>query len=194
MVVAAAAAINAAVTPAEVRHAAKGLPRNRAAGEGGISPATWIEVAREPSGVGAAWLAGMMEAMLAHGFMPEHMCRGLVTMLPKPNKPTTTPASFRPITVLPSLYRLFDRVLAIRTSRFAETTGCLGDSADGFRPQRNCGHAVFTMTEWARAAAAGGSGRTPAVLGAVPDPAGYWPKEGVGALGPGPGAGLWLRD
>ena len=67
------------------------------------------------NGLWSPLLARLFSAIANTGSVPSSFHSGSISPLPKPHNPDpTNPASYRPITLLPTLYRIFTRCLAKR--------------------------------------------------------------------------------
>ena len=67
------------------------------------------------------------------GYFPKLWKTALVKMIPKPNKDTKYAKSYRPISLLPCIGKLLERILASRLSRFMEENKMFKKSQSGFR-------------------------------------------------------------
>ena len=56
-----------------------------------------------------------------------------VVMLPKPGKDLSKPTSYRPISLLPAIGKIFERIIASRLSTFLESTKYFDENQAGFR-------------------------------------------------------------
>ena len=68
------------------------------------------------------------------GYFPKLWKTALVKMIPKPNKDTKYAKSYRPISLLPCIGKLLERILASRLSSFMEENKMFKKSPSGFRP------------------------------------------------------------
>ena len=99
------------VTAAEVRAALGTCPPCSSPGPDGLPYALWCV----GDGCWAPLLAKLFSAMGALRAAPPGFNAGTITPLPKPGAADlTAPASYRPITLLPALYRVLGKVLAQR--------------------------------------------------------------------------------
>ncbi|GBP84508.1 Probable RNA-directed DNA polymerase from transposon BS [Eumeta japonica] len=67
----------------------------------------------------------------------------------KPGKPRDLPASYRPISLLSGLGKLFERVLKTRLSDHLLGKGLIVDEQFGFRPAHSCPQQVLRLVEYA---------------------------------------------
>jgi len=107
----AAMAGNPTVTPAEVAAALRASNPGSSPGPDGVPFSLW----KVGDGVWAPLLARLFTAMGTLDQAPPGFTHGTITPLLKPGAPdTTSPSSYRPITLLNSLYRLHAKVMATR--------------------------------------------------------------------------------
>lgn len=113
------------VSPNEVRRAVLRLPAKKAPGVDNISN---MELKQLPY-KGLVALARLFNGVLRSHHFPELWKLGKVIMLPKPGKDRRQPGSYRPITLLPHIAKLFERLLLRRLSPHLK----LRDEQYGFR-------------------------------------------------------------
>jgi hypothetical protein len=70
--------------------------------------------------------------LLRLGYFPTNWKRAKVVPIPKPNKPGTDPNSYRPISLLSTLGKLFERILAARLTSFVNRQHFLPHTQFGF--------------------------------------------------------------
>jgi len=63
-------------------------------------------------------LTRLLNHLLWLGYFPTCWKRAKVIPIPKPNKPGTDPNSYRPISLLSTLRKLFERIIAVRLKSF----------------------------------------------------------------------------
>jgi hypothetical protein len=84
-------------------------------------------------------LAPLFNACLACGVFPHVWKAGFVVPIPKPA------GGLRPITLLPIIGKLFERVLARRLARLADQHAWLSDAQFAYRPSRSCTDALSVL-------------------------------------------------
>ena len=136
-------------TPGEVEELCRGLLSGEAAGWDGVSPRVVRGVARELSGS----LSRLFNCCMREGHYPA--CFKVARVVPifkgKGEDPTDF-AGYRPVSVLPVLSQLFERVLQARLVGFVERQGVLTDGQYGFRSGHSMAMAVLDMVERVRGA------------------------------------------
>ncbi|CAH2040682.1 unnamed protein product, partial [Iphiclides podalirius] len=98
------------ITPAEVRRAASHLALRKAPGTDGI---TTLAIRQLPKR-GLVTLCRLYNGVLRTAHFPSEWKTGKIIVLPKPGKDRRLPESYRPITLLPHVAKLFERLLLRR--------------------------------------------------------------------------------
>lgn len=92
-------------------------------------------------------LVAIFNAALANCRFPDSWKDADVVGIPKPGKCLKNPASYRPISLLKCLGKVYERIIAIRLKKFVELRGLLIDEQFGFRPKHSAVHQVHRITE-----------------------------------------------
>ncbi|TLO84139.1 hypothetical protein FEG28_18965, partial [Acinetobacter baumannii] len=131
------------VTPMEVKDLIKDLRPRKAPGSDGISnrvikllPVQLIVM-----------LASIFNAAMANCIFPAVWKEADVIGIHKPGKPKNHPTSYRPISLLMSLGKLYERLLYKRLRDFVSSKGILIDEQFGFRTNHSCVQQVHRLTE-----------------------------------------------
>ena len=136
-------------TPDEVRELCEALVPGKAAGWDGVSPRVIKGVARELAGS----LSRLFNCCMRDGHYPA--CFKVARVVPifkgKGEDPTDY-AGYRPVSVLPVLSQLFERVLQVRLIRLLDSRGALSPGQYGFRSGHSTAMAVLAMVERVRGA------------------------------------------
>ena len=82
-------------------------------------------------------LASFFNIMFRFGVWPAQFCRGIISPLFTRKGDRLRPSSFRPITLLRALGKLYEYVLLGRLSPFCESRGLISEEQAGFRPSRS---------------------------------------------------------
>lgn len=98
------------ISPLEVRKAVLHLARRKAPGCDGVPNMALRQLPRR----GVVALARLFNGILRTCHFPDLWKTGKVIVLPKPGKDRRFPASYRPITLLPTIAKLFERLLLRR--------------------------------------------------------------------------------
>ena len=133
-------------TPSEVEELCRGLKPDKAAGWDGVSPRVIRGVAREISRPLSAFNYCMRE-----GHYPGCFKVARVVPVYKGEDPTQF-SNYRPVSVLPVLSQVFERVLRPRLEGFLESAGVMFPGQYGFRGGHSTAMAVLEMVERVRGA------------------------------------------
>ena len=134
-------------TPSEIEQLCSGLETNKAAGWDDISPRVIKRVSREIAGPMSAFLNYCMREGVYPGFFKV----ARVVPVFKGEDPTQF-GNYRPVSVLPVLSQIFERVLQTRLVEFFGNMGVLVAGQYGFRAGHSTAMAVLDMVEKIRKA------------------------------------------
>ena len=84
---------------------------------------------------------------LKTGYFPNAWKQAKVVMLPKPGKDLTKPTSYRPISLLPAMGKIFERIVASRLSAFLEKVDYFDENQAGFRKKRSTVDQLFKLSQ-----------------------------------------------
>ena len=108
--------------------------RNRSApGEDQISYLILKNLDREQ----LSHVALIYNSCLRTGYFPNAWKQAKVVMLPKPGKDLTKPTSYRSISLLPAMGKIFERIVASRLSTFLEKSNYFDEHKAGSRKKRS---------------------------------------------------------
>ena len=82
---------------------------------------------------------------LSAGVVPEDWKHGHIILILKPGKPATNRSSYRPITLLPCMGKLLERILKARLEHYLENKKLLSPFQYGFRPGRSTEQVVLQL-------------------------------------------------
>lgn len=80
-------------------------------------------------------------------YFPQSWKFAKILPIPKPNKTPSNIVNFRPISLLPCLGKLFERIILKRLIKEMNTHPVIPDCQFGFRPQHSTVHAIITLKE-----------------------------------------------
>ena len=92
------------------------------------------------------YLTSIFNSMTNSSVFPSCLKVATITPLWKSGE-KTDPNNYRPISILSSVSKVFERLLFNRISHFIETTNQLHKNQFGFRSKRSCVHAIAEITE-----------------------------------------------
>ena len=134
-------------TPYEIEELCRGLDSNKSVGWDEVSPRVIKGVSREL----ASPLSAFLNYCLREGIYPECFKVARVVPVYKGEDPTQF-GNYRPVSVLPVLSQVFERVLQNRLVEFFSETGVLIPGQYGFRAGHSTAMAVLDMVEKIRGA------------------------------------------
>ena len=120
------------VTIEDIKEALK-KAKNTAPGEDGIY---YRYIRQLPDNI-LATLAELYETSIEMAYFPKLWKEGMVTLIPKPGKTLSDPKNYRPITLLPALGKVFERISVKRISQVAEGRNLIPNTQAGFRRNRS---------------------------------------------------------
>ena len=92
-------------------------------------------------------IALIYNSCLRTGYFPNAWKQAKVVMLPKPGKDLTKPTSYRPISLLPAMGKIFERIVASRLSAFLEKVDYFDENQAGFRKKRSTVDRLFKLSQ-----------------------------------------------
>ena len=131
-------------TENEILKIVKNLPANKADGIDGI-PIKCIKM-----GISALAhpITKLVNNLIAKGF-PNELKRAIVLPIHKKGK-TDNPSNFRPISILPGISKIAERVIANKLNKFLQDNSLLSDTQHGFRQDHSTNTALLHITEGIR--------------------------------------------
>lgn len=128
----------------EIEEAVARVKPWKAPGVDGLPNIVW----KETSPVLKDWIYVIFQDSIRLGVMPTAWKTARILPLRKPNKPDyTVPKAYRPISLLSTLGKISELVVARRLSYWAETYNLLPTGQFGARPRRSCEQALILLTE-----------------------------------------------
>ncbi|XP_047491289.1 uncharacterized protein LOC125040661 [Penaeus chinensis] len=85
---------------------------------------------------------------LASGYYPSPFKTALVALIPKPNKDLTDPKNYRPISLLETLGKIFEKIINSRLRRYLDDHDLLSSKQFGFRSHRSTNDALTILTNY----------------------------------------------
>ena len=92
-------------------------------------------------------LVSIFNSILCTYYYPSILEKIKMIFIKKPNKAPSDPLNYRPICLLETILKLFERILAQRLSYFLEANNLLSEKQFGFRPHRNTQHPITLISE-----------------------------------------------
>ena len=134
-------------SPTEVEELCRGLESGKGMGWDGVSPRVIKAVATELSGP----LSRLFNCCIREGYYPSSFKVARVVPVFKAEDPTKF-SNYRPVSVLPVLSQIFERVLKTRLTEFMDRHEVIIPGQYGFRKRHSTAMAVLDMVEKVRMA------------------------------------------
>ncbi|GBP71686.1 Probable RNA-directed DNA polymerase from transposon BS [Eumeta japonica] len=93
-------------------------------------------------------LVAIFNACIKNCYFPPAWKEAEIIDIHKPGKPRDLPASYRPISLLSGLSKLFEKILKTRLSDHLLGKGLIIDEQFGFRPAHSCPQQVLRLVEY----------------------------------------------
>ncbi|MBW0519607.1 hypothetical protein O181_059322 [Austropuccinia psidii MF-1] len=136
------------ITTQEIARALEELPKKKAPGPDQIAN----ELLKETSFLLAPHLEKVFNSCLRNGYFPTSWKKAVTAIIRKAGKDDySDPKSYRPIALLNTLGKLFEKIINDRLSFWAEHTGTLANGHMGGRPGRSIYDAFVILTSWIKA-------------------------------------------
>ncbi|KAH8349304.1 hypothetical protein KR067_005905, partial [Drosophila pandora] len=113
----------------EISDVIESLPKNKAPGIDRICHATLKALPTKA----ILFIALIFNAIIRIQVFPKRWKLAAIMMIHKPGKPEVDPESYRPISLLPCLSKLWERLIANRIKRIMTENNILPDHQFGFR-------------------------------------------------------------
>ncbi|KAI2756346.1 hypothetical protein DTO006G1_7986 [Penicillium roqueforti] len=131
------------ITELEIQRSLRVAKCSTAPGEDGLPSLVWKHLWRYLK----QFITGIFTASINLGYHPERWRRARIVVLRKPGKPDySAPGAYRPISLLNTLGKLLEAVMARRLSYLAENHGLLPDTQFGGRPGRTTEQALLILS------------------------------------------------
>lgn len=99
---------------------------------------------------GIEYLKFIINSCLKLGHFPKVWKHAKVIPIPKPGKPANEVSSYRPISLLSSVSKIFERILLNRINCFLEDNNIIPDEQCGFRTGRSTSHQLIKVIKTAK--------------------------------------------
>lgn len=132
------------ISMTEIEYAIWSSSPEKAAGEDEITFAVWRKLWPKVK----EWLLALYRASIRLQHLPQSWRTAKIVALRKPGKPNyTLPKAYRPISLLPTISKILEKIVARRLSFLAETYSLLPANHFGGRPKRSSEQAVDVIVE-----------------------------------------------
>jgi hypothetical protein len=130
-------------SPGEIKQIIKTLPLRKSPGPDLIPNV----VLKNLTTKGVSVLTSIFNACIFQNYFPDSWKKADIIVFHKPNKPKFAVSSYRPISLLSCLSKLFEKVIQKRINTFLEDSGAIPPHQFGFRPKHSTCHQIQRIVE-----------------------------------------------
>lgn len=131
----------------EVKNTIRTTRPFKAGGKDGIINALLKNLPRQ----GLTLLTDIFNGCIQQAYYPAKWKEAVITAIPKPNKDPTNPSSYRPISLLNSIGKIFERIILIRVNLQIEQTNAMREEQFGFRTGHSSSSQLLRVLSKAKA-------------------------------------------
>jgi hypothetical protein len=130
-------------SPSQVQEAVQGLKVGKAPGPNGVPNRALTHLPKRE----ITFIMKLFNAVLRRQYFPPAWKHARVISILKPEKDPTLPSSYRPISLLYTVDKLFEKILLTRVLREVNERGLLRDEQFGFRPRHSTALQLARLVE-----------------------------------------------
>ncbi|KAL3290506.1 hypothetical protein HHI36_023842 [Cryptolaemus montrouzieri] len=94
------------------------------------------------------YLNEIVNGILKYQYFPNVWKEAIVICIPKPGKNLSSPSSYRPISLLPAISKVVEKVILTRINAHIDTHSIIPDFQYGFRKNHGTGHQLLRVGEF----------------------------------------------
>ena len=148
------------ITPDDIKRVIKSFKNGKAPGPSGVKKDDLIHLPRQ----GLLYLAEVFSAALSAGYFPHRFKHARLIFIPKSGKNPQNPLHYRPISLLETPGKVFEKIINERVVEYTEANNVQDPQQYGFRPGRGTSKAIALAYETVANAVALGNGNATIVL------------------------------
>ncbi|KXJ72203.1 hypothetical protein RP20_CCG018649 [Aedes albopictus] len=134
------------VRPKEIANIIRNLKNKKAPGHDGVKNWLLKHLPRK----GYVVLSKIFSACFKLSYFPNDWKHAIVVAIPKANKDTSVPTNYRPISLLPTLSKVFERVILTRIEKHLEVTRIIPNEQFGFQKGHSTSHQIVRLVKEVR--------------------------------------------
>lgn len=134
------------VRPKEVSRVIRNLKAKKAPGHDAIRNHLLKHLPRK----GVVFITKIFSACLKLCYFPSNWKHAIVVAIPKPNKDPTIPSNYRPISLLPTISKVFERIILVRIEKHLETARIIPHEQFGFQKGHSTSHQIVRLVKEVR--------------------------------------------
>lgn len=97
---------------------------------------------------GLDFLSKIFNCCLRNGYFPDDWKKSKIFCLCKPGKPSSEVSSYRPISLLSNISKVFERIILQKLNAFIDERNIILSEQYGFRKGKSCNHQLFRITNY----------------------------------------------
>jgi hypothetical protein len=122
---------------------------NRAPGEDGIT----ADIIAKTHGINREFLCQLYNKCLSLHYFPKIWKKGIIKIIPKPNKPDyREPDAYRPITLISVLAKVLEKLLTNRITHYLHQNSRISEKQFGFTKQKSTEDAIHSLIKFVKSA------------------------------------------
>lgn len=130
-------------SPQEITNIIKALPNKKAPGHDRINN----KILKNLPNQAIAFLNNIYNSSLRTGYFPLLWKHSIVIPIPKPNKNPSNVENYRPISLLPSLSKILEKIIQKRLNNYLNKNGIIPRHQFGFTEKLSTTHQLLRITE-----------------------------------------------
>lgn len=131
------------IRPREIERIIRSMKPRKAPGQDKIRNLLLKHLPRK----GLVMITKIVNACLKNCYFPSSWKHAIVTAIPKPGKDVTLPTNYRPISLLPSMSKILERVILSRIERHLENHNIVPPQQFGFKRGHSTNHQLVRLTQ-----------------------------------------------
>lgn len=130
-------------SPSEISHYIKTLKNRKSPGHDKVPNVVLKNLPRK----GVSFLSSLFNACLDLSYFPNTWKHSEIIVIHKSGKPSSLPSSYRPISLLPTFSKLFEKIIKKRLENYLEKISIIPPHQFGFRSHHSTCHQILRVSE-----------------------------------------------
>ena len=93
-------------------------------------------------------ITNLTNAIMKYDYFPNYWKKSIIIVIGKPGKDPTFPDNYRPISLLPTISKVIERVIKKRIVKFSEENNIIPQFQFGFRSAHSAEQQAYKITEY----------------------------------------------
>jgi hypothetical protein len=130
-------------TPGEIKTIIKRLPNKKSPGHDNITNLMYKKLPNKA----IMFMTSLFNSLLRLGHFPDNWKKAIIILIKKPGKDKSDPDSYRPISLLTSLSKIFEKVILSRLQNYLNCTDTIPKFQFGFKAHHSTTQQLMRITE-----------------------------------------------